>query len=117
MANFVQTMKEHGLSVSVDDFGTGYSSFSLIKELNVSTIKIDKIFVDHINRPKDKIVVESMIRMIKDLGIGVIAEGVETLEQIEILNQLGCNNIQGYYYDKPLPKEEYVKRLTNPIYK
>jgi diguanylate cyclase (GGDEF)-like protein len=117
MTNFVQSMKEYGLSVSVDDFGTGYSSFSLIKELNVSTIKIDKIFVDHINRQKDRIVVESMIKMIKKLGIGVIAEGVETLEQIEILNQLGCNNIQGYYYDKPLPKEEYVKRLSNPIYK
>lgn len=117
MRNFVSKMRMNGISISIDDFGTGYSSFNLIKSLDVNTIKIDKSFVDSIHKKRDAIVVKNLINMIQELGISTIAEGVETIEQVEKLAELGCEDIQGYYYDRPLPKDEYVKRLVKKTYK
>ncbi len=116
MIEFVDEMKKNNISVSIDDFGTGYSSVSTVKDLNVETVKIDKAFIDRLDKEKDRIVLKNMIRMLKELKMDVIAEGVETDNQIEILKTMGCEKVQGYYFDKPLEKKEYTKRLTDKKY-
>jgi diguanylate cyclase len=96
-------MKEHGIALSLDDFGTGYSSLSMLKDVPIDELKIDKSFIDHItDHPNDKAMVESIISMGKNLGMTVLAEGVETKEHLEILHQFHCDLFQGYYFSKPL---------------
>lgn len=116
MIEFVDEMKKHNISVSIDDFGTGYSSVSTVKDLNVETVKIDKAFIDQLDKEKDRIVLKNIIRMLKELKMDVIAEGVETNKQIEILKTMGCEKVQGYYFDRPLEKKEYTKRLIDKRY-
>ena len=96
-------MKQHGISLSLDDFGTGYSSLSMLKKVPFDELKIDKSFVDYITEQKsEKEMLKSIIAMGKNLGIAVLAEGVETSEQVKILQDAGCDIFQGYYYSKPL---------------
>ena len=114
---FVKKMSENNINVSIDDFGTGYSSLNFLKELDINTIKIDKTFIDNIYNEKNIIIIAYMINMINDLNIEIIGEGIENLEQIEFLKNLGCCIIQGYYYDKPLPAINFKERLINPTYK
>lgn len=113
LINFVNTMRKNNINVSIDDFGTGYSSLNLIKNLSANTIKIDKSFIDNIENAKDSVVVRNMINIVLELGMEVMAEGTETIEQVNILHEMGCNKIQGYYFDKPLPISEFEKRLVN----
>ena len=113
LINFVNIMRQNNINVSIDDFGTGYSSLNLIKNLSANTIKIDKSFIDNIENTKDSVVVRNIINIAKELGIEVMAEGTETLEQVNILHSMGCNKIQGYYFDKPLPVLEFEERLSN----
>lgn len=118
MIDFVDDMKLNNVSVSIDDFGTGYSSINTIKDLDVETVKIDKAFIDNIDKEKDKIVLKNIVRMIRELNMDVIAEGVEKEEQTQILLEMGCSKVQGYYFDKPLEKQEYIKRLDkNYLYR
>ena len=114
---FVEKMSENNINVSIDDFGTGYSSLNFLKELDINTIKIDKTFIDNIYNEKNIIIIAYMINMINDLNIEIVGEGIENLEQIEFLKNLGCCIIQGYYYDKPLPPINFKERLINPTYK
>ena len=119
LTDFVNKLKEHGIRTSIDDFGTGYSSLSLIKDLNVDIIKIDKSFVDHIadTQSKDYIILNSILSMVMGLGMDVIAEGCETLEQAKVLYDMNCRMIQGYLFDKPLSHDEYTQKLSdNHIY-
>ena len=116
LIDFVEVMKENNINVSIDDFGTGYSSLNLIKNLSANTIKIDKSFIDNIQNQKDSVVVKNIINIASELGIEVMAEGTETIEQVDILRELGCNKIQGYYFDKPLPKCEFEERLINKMF-
>lgn len=96
-------LKKEKINISLDDFGTGYSSLSLLKKLPIDELKIDKSFVDDILYDKDALsMVESIITIAKNLGINVLAEGIEELSQKEILESYGCNLFQGYYYSKPL---------------
>ncbi|MCR5421327.1 MAG: bifunctional diguanylate cyclase/phosphodiesterase [Lachnospiraceae bacterium] len=115
MTQFVDDLNDHGIRTSIDDFGTGYSSLSLIKDLHVNVIKIDKSFVDNIatEDSKDKIILGSILTMITGLGMNVIAEGCETVEQARILKEMNCNMIQGYLFDKPLPQDEYTEKLAS----
>lgn len=113
LVDFVKMVQQNNIKVSIDDFGVGYSSLSLIKNLSANIIKIDKSFIDNIEEKKDFVVVKNIINIASELDIEVIAEGIETAEQIEILQDMGCNKIQGYYFDRPLPKEEFEKRLEN----
>lgn len=93
----------YGVSFSIDDFGTGYSSMSYLKKFPVSTLKIDKSFVDDIiDDPHDRAIIQAIITLAKSFNIETIAEGAETSEQIAALNSLGCYNIQGYWHSKPL---------------
>lgn len=116
LIDFVDIMRENNINVSIDDFGTGYSSLNLIKNLSANTIKIDKSFIDNIQNEKDSVVVKNIINIALELGIEVMAEGTETVEQVDILRELGCNKIQGYYFDRPLPKCEFEERLKNRMF-
>ncbi len=96
-----------GLSISIDDFGTEYSSLSRLKSLPIDRIKIDMQFIQGIEgNEKDQAITKVIINLAKSLGLEVLAEGVETVPQLEFLNQKMCDEVQGYYYYKPMPAEE-----------
>lgn len=101
-------LHQMGFTILMDDFGSGYSSLNMLKDYPVDIIKMDKEFL-HIekNDPKGKCVISNVIRMIQDLGLEIIAEGVETEEQIAFLKECGCQVVQGYYYSPPVPYTEF----------
>ena len=110
-------MHENGVSTSIDDFGTGYSSLNLLKDLNVDIIKLDKSFLNNMekqekHRKNDVIVIKNIVNMVNDLDMEVIAEGVETQKQAEFLRGINCCMAQGFLFDRPLPHDEYEKRLS-----
>ena len=111
----IRDLKDAGFKISMDDFGTGYSSLALLTEMPMDTIKIDKSFVDGIGSNKDnikeKIVIKHIISMAKELNFTCLAEGAEEKGQIDELREFGCEIIQGYYYSKPVPIEEYEKLI------
>lgn len=94
-----------GVRVSIDDFGTGYSSLKYLQKFKIDGLKIDKAFIDNIN--ENSSIAKSIISMAENLGVYVIAEGVETIEQVNCLKELQCRYIQGYYYGKPVPPESF----------
>lgn len=101
-----------GIRIALDDFGTGYSSLSYLKKLPITTLKIDKSFVDTVlTDAPTRIITESIIRMGKALGFISVAEGVEQERQYEYLHSIGCDVIQGYYFSQALPADEFEKRL------
>ncbi len=106
--NILDNFRHSGMQISIDDFGTGYSALSYLKKFQVDFLKIDKSFVDNIcTTPADLALCEAIIMMSHKLNIKVIAEGVETLEQMQCLKAIGCDYGQGYYWSKPLPADEF----------
>ena len=104
----LQELRDLGIRISIDDFGTGYSSLSYLKLIPTNTIKIDKSFVNNIeSSSKDVAIVSTIIHLAHSLGCDVVAEGVETEEQFNILKKNGCDFVQGYYFSKPLEKSEF----------
>lgn len=98
-----------GFKISIDDFGTGFSSLSYVSSLPIDNLKIDKCFVMNLETDaKSLAIVQSIAQMVKELNIGLVAEGIETKEQSDILRQLNCNIHQGYYYSKPVPLKEFI---------
>lgn len=102
-------IKEKGFMISVDDFGTGYSSLSMLQTMPIDVIKIDKAFVDKADLKTDNNMINYIMFMAKRLKVRTIVEGVETKEQMEYVRDIGCDIIQGYYYSKPITKEEFEK--------
>jgi EAL domain-containing protein (putative c-di-GMP-specific phosphodiesterase class I) len=101
-------LHEHGIRMSIDDFGTGYSSLSHLKKFKVSKLKIDQSFVsDIINDSDDKAIVKAIINMARSLGLKTIAEGVETVSQLDWLRLQGCDEVQGYFFSQPLSADAF----------
>lgn len=117
MSSVIGRLKERGISTSIDDFGTGFSSLNMIKKVDLDTIKIDKSLIpfDDVNNNKhqDIVMFSSIIDLIGRLGKKSVAEGVETTQQLDYLEKLGCDIVQGYVFDKPLPKDEFEQRLES----
>ena len=111
--DIMRSLSSMGLQISIDDFGTGYSSLSYLKRYPIHTLKMDKSFIDHVaDDEEDASFARMVISIAKSLNLDLIAEGVETAEQLEFLRREGCRQIQGYYFSKPLSPEaafEYLK--------
>lgn len=114
MQTFVTIMRQNGISVSIDDFGTGYSTLNVLKNFDVNVIKLDKSLLDNIGKENsmDEVVVKNVVNLAKEMNKEVIAEGVESEAQAKFLEQVNCNNVQGYLFDKPLSHDDFQKRLT-----
>lgn len=109
----LQSIKDLGISIYIDDFGTGYSSLAYLKSFPIDTLKIDKTFVDDIreNENNNEIILNTILAMGKSLGLKVIAEGVEHKYQFDYLKEKECDIIQGYYFAKPMKKEDFILLL------
>ena len=113
----IDTLKEMDISVSIDDFGSGYSSLSLLQDLDFDVLKLDKSFIKTVVvNKRARTVIANVINMANELNMSVIAEGVETKEELSILRDLKCNVIQGFIFDKPLSVEDFEQRLINKQY-
>lgn len=109
VTEILEKLSKNGTKIAIDDFGTGYSSLAYIKHFPVNKLKIDKSFIDDIEKPKDYAIVRSIIEMANAMDIRSIAEGVETVAQKNTLEQLNCQEVQGYFYSQPLPFEEFIQ--------
>ena len=116
ITEIVNGLRANGIVTSMDDFGTGFSSLNMIKNVDLQVIKIDKSFMplekDYEGKDKDLIMFYYIIKMVKKLGKETIAEGVETEQQLDYLREVGCDAVQGFVFDKPLPAAEFEKRLA-----
>lgn len=109
----LQALREIGIEVSIDDFGTGYSSLSYLSKLSVDRLKIDQSFISHSQENRE--IISTIVSMATNLKLKVIAEGVETASQIDLLKSLGCQEVQGYFYSPPLPSNEYENMMTKEL--
>lgn len=109
----IEALKAKGYFIEMDDFGAGYSSLNALKDISVDKLKLDMKFVSEDDKSgRGKIILSSIVNMTRKLGIRVIAEGVETKEQAEMLRSFGCRQMQGYYFSRPMPEREYEDLLT-----
>jgi diguanylate cyclase (GGDEF)-like protein/PAS domain S-box-containing protein len=114
----LQYIKSIGLKIALDDFGTGYSSITYLKDYPIDTIKIDQSFTKHIAKTNNvETIIKSLIFMAKGLDMNVVAEGVETIEQLSFLRQQECQEIQGYIFSKPVPEETFQNLLRKMVLK
>jgi len=105
---------ELGVSFAIDDFGTGYSSLSYLRYLPINKLKIDRAFVLNIeNNKEDVAMVKAIVAMAKSLNLNVLAEGIETEIQLNILKEQGCESYQGYYFSRPIEKETFYSLYIN----
>ncbi len=108
LLGFLNQIHEVGFKLSMDDFGAGYSSLGLLKNIPVDTIKIDRsFFVDEDDPERMRVVLKNVIKMAKELDIETVAEGVETAENVSLLKEIGCDIVQGFYYERPLPANKF----------
>ena len=105
----MQRLHEVGFAILMDDFGTGYSSLTMLKQIPIDVMKLDKSFVDDYNDTKGEQIIRCVMRMAQNLDISITAEGVETEDQYVFLREIGCDVIQGYYFAKPMPEQDYEK--------
>jgi EAL domain-containing protein (putative c-di-GMP-specific phosphodiesterase class I) len=105
--------RDAGIQVAIDDFGTGYSALAYLKKFDIDYLKIDKSFISGIEQnPDDLTLSRAIVAMAHSLALKVVAEGVETAGQSEILAAMGCDHVQGYFYSRPIPPEEFEKLLA-----
>jgi EAL domain-containing protein (putative c-di-GMP-specific phosphodiesterase class I) len=108
----IHDLKQMGVQIALDDFGTGYSSLNYLRHIPVDRIKIDQSFVQNIDSNRgDDVIIKAIIAMAKSLDLDVLAEGVETQDQLEFLKGQQCAEVQGYYYSKPVSTQDFEKLL------
>jgi two-component system CheB/CheR fusion protein len=108
----LRDLKSLGVKLSIDDFGTGYSSLAYLRRYPIDELKIDRSFVDDVaQNSDDRTIAQTIIAMSKTLGLSVVAEGIETQEQLDTLRELGCHIGQGYLFAAPMPPDEVIKRF------
>ncbi len=109
-------LRQNGFKISIDDFGAGYSSLGMLKNLHVDTLKMDRsFFVGGKNVRRDDMLIDSIVKMSHNLGMYVVAEGIETADQIELLKSMNCDAVQGFYYDRPMPVAEFEKKYSEQL--
>jgi EAL domain-containing protein (putative c-di-GMP-specific phosphodiesterase class I) len=104
-------LKAQGISIALDDFGTGFSSLSYLQKLPLDRLKVDRAFVTDIHKEGQSVIAETIINLGQKMQLKVIAEGIEEIEQQERLIELGCDEVQGFYYAKPMPADEFINFL------
>jgi EAL domain-containing protein (putative c-di-GMP-specific phosphodiesterase class I) len=108
LAEIVKQLQEGGIRCSIDDFGVGYSSFRVLKELTMDELKLDRVFLSKgVDVQRDERIISTIISLANEMGMTVVQEGVETKEMFDRVSRLGINVIQGYYYAKAIPLEEF----------
>ncbi|OMD82402.1 MULTISPECIES: EAL domain-containing protein [Paenibacillus] len=112
IVNKLQFLKSQGIRIALDDFGTGYSSLSYLQQLPISTLKMDKTFIDSLSeKAYSQSFVQTIIQLGHNMGLEVVAEGVEEISQLDFLRKSGCDKVQGYLVSRPVPKQEVVELL------
>jgi EAL domain-containing protein (putative c-di-GMP-specific phosphodiesterase class I) len=109
----LRNLNSKGVELSLDDFGTGYSSLTYLHQIPVKEVKIDKSFVEKLDDKNKLLIVKSIVDLGHNLGLRVVAEGVESKNQVDALKNLGCERLQGYYFSEPKPKKEIDLWLRN----
>ena len=110
LQSIIKKLKRHGFSIAMDDFGSGYSSLNMLKDIPIDVMKLDQEFFRYGsgNMERSKKIIESVILLAKGLQIHTVAEGVEQKSEVDFLKNVGCDEIQGFYYAKPLPLQEFI---------
>ena len=120
MSIFVDDLRRNGFKTSIDDFGTGYSTLKMLQRTSLDIVKIDRSFIplseDYPEKAKALYILRDIVKMTRDLGMKVIAEGVEDTIQLDYLKDMNCDYVQGYVFDKPLPQSEFEKRADALYY-
>lgn len=111
----IRNLSKEGISFSVDDYGTGYSNISRIMSLPFRIIKLDKSLADKVDDSRMKVLLRNTIRMLKEIGMEIVVEGVETKDALQQFTELECDYIQGYYFSKPLPEQEFVEFIRKSL--
>ncbi|MGI6655764.1 MAG: putative bifunctional diguanylate cyclase/phosphodiesterase [Desulfobulbus sp.] len=112
----LRQFEQMGIAIAIDDFGTGYSSLSQLQSFPLTTLKIDRSFVHNIAEAgRDLTLIESIVKIAKSFQLKVVAEGVETEEELEVLQAIGCDEIQGYLFSKPIPQEEFQRKMEEGL--
>ena len=112
--HLLNQLRKRGVRIALDDFGTGYSSLAYLKKFSLDKLKIDRAFIDGLPGDKDDVALtSSILDVARHLGLETIAEGVETLEQLDFLETYGCDQVQGFYFSKPVPVEEFEQLISS----
>jgi len=110
----MRQLKEQNVVISMDDFGSGYSSLNLLKEIPFDVLKIDReFFGESVSKKSSSFILKKIVEMAEGLGIQVVCEGVETKEQLDIISEIGCRYVQGFYYGKPMPMDVFIEKYHN----
>ncbi len=118
METLYTQLYKHGFKTSIDDFGAGYSSLAMLKNLSVSTLKMDRrFFTGGKSIRRDDMLINGIVKLSHSLGMYVVAEGIETAEQISMLKEMNCDAVQGYFYDKPMPVDDFEEKYKDIMLK
>lgn len=115
IAENMKTLLDAGFTFSLDDFGTGYSNMQRMASLPLKIVKLDKTFADFESNPRLMVVLQNIVKMLKDMNMEIVVEGVETRELVERFGMLDCEFIQGFYYSRPLPKKEFIEFIRSHV--